>query len=202
MQVAPSDIRTESRPRCFLCSVEGKVLYENLADPFFDNPGKWSFKQCPNAGCGLVWLDPAPVAEDLHLAYREYFTHGGRDGKLSRGGRLRSILYGGYKVISSLPSAAIGLGKAKEQMDNMFLDDLTPGRLLDVGCGDGLFLNRMRKLGWAVEGVDFDSNAIATARTKYSLDLHHGDLASARFPDDRFDAVTLKHVIEHVPEPV
>jgi len=34
------------------------------------------------------------------------------------------------------------------------------------------------------------------------LELHHGDLASVGFPSETFDAVTLSHVIEHVPDPL
>jgi 2-polyprenyl-3-methyl-5-hydroxy-6-metoxy-1,4-benzoquinol methylase len=60
----------------------------------------------------------------------------------------------------------------------------------------------MHQADWSVDGVDFDAKAIATASSKYGLNLRHGDLASAHFPDGTFDAVTLSHVIEHVPDPV
>jgi len=84
----------------------------------------------------------------------------------------------------------------------MFLADQSPGRLLDVGCGDGTFLHKMQARGWKVDGVDFDRKAIENARLRYKLELRHGDLASAGFPSSTFDAVTLNNVIEHVPDPV
>jgi len=31
--------------------------------------------RCGDAACGLLWLDPAPLAEDLPLAYAAYHTH-------------------------------------------------------------------------------------------------------------------------------
>lgn len=74
------------------------------------------------------------------------------------------------------------------------------GRLLDVGCGNGRFLGHMKALGWQAEGVEFSSDGVA-ACSRAGLDVHHGDLASADFADERFDAITARHVIEHVPDP-
>src|SRR5258708_2570271 len=113
MQAAPPEIRTTPRPRCLLCGAEGQILYQNLVDPFFEASGKWNFKRCPKADCSLVWLDPAPVAEDLHLAYQEYFTHGAKEGRMTSAASLRSVLYGGYKVVVFLSGLAIGLAKAR-----------------------------------------------------------------------------------------
>jgi len=86
----------------------------------------------------------------------------------------------------------------------MFLDDLKPGRLLDVGCGNGVFLHRMHKLGWSATGLDFDASAIENAKARYGSELTvlHTDLPNAHFPDNSFDAVTMNHVIEHVLDPV
>jgi SAM-dependent methyltransferase len=84
----------------------------------------------------------------------------------------------------------------------MLLDDLSPGRLLDVGCGDGQFLHQMSKEGWQGTGIDFDGAAIETGRKKYGLNLSAGDFQTADFDVDDFDAVTMSHVIEHVPDPV
>jgi 2-polyprenyl-3-methyl-5-hydroxy-6-metoxy-1,4-benzoquinol methylase len=201
MQAAQNQIRTTPRPNCFLCGAEGSYLYRGLMDSYSDAPEKWDFKHCPR-GCGLLWLDPRPIEQDLHLAYQQYFTHGDRDGKSTAAGKLRTLLYQGYRAVSVIPQLVTGLRKSIIQMEQMFLDDLPRGKLLDVGCGDGLFLNRMRKLGWTVDGLDVDAKAIENAKNKYGLTLHRGDLRSARFPENSFDAVTLSHVIEHVPDPV
>ena len=199
MEVAAKQIRTTPRPRCFLCGAEGKPLYENLRPRLFDAPGLWNFKLCLNLTCGLVWLDPMPVPEDLPLAYQNYFTHG-QDGN-SRP-TLRDALYRAYKAGSFLPATIAGLQSAREERTKMFLDNADPGKLLDVGCGDGQFLRLMRRAGWIVDGVDFDRKAIENAKIKYGLELHHGDLASVRFPASTFDAITMSHVIEHVPDPL
>ena len=35
-------------------------------------------KKCPGPGCGLVWLDPMPLEEDIGKAYETYYTHQGK----------------------------------------------------------------------------------------------------------------------------
>lgn len=79
---------------------------------------------------------------------------------------------------------------------------LTPGRILDVGCGDGGFVALACERGWKAAGVDYEARMVALARAR-GLDAHAQDYAS--FIKGRaakeFDAVTLFDVLEHAPEP-
>lgn len=74
------------------------------------------------------------------------------------------------------------------------------GELLDVGCGNGRYLATMRALGWKVQGVEFSEDGI-NACHKHSVPVHHGDLLSAEFADERFSVISARHLIEHVPDP-
>lgn len=196
------EIRTTHRPFCPICASQGDLLYECLEDYLFKAPGKWQMKRCANAECGLCWLDPMAIEADLQYLYENYYTH--EEGASVSGFRAkaRSFLLSAYEFAKLLPSSVLGLSQERRQIFHMFLEDLHPGRVLDVGCGTGGFLFRMHQLGWSVTGVDFDGKAIANAKAKYGFELLHSDLAGARFPDNSFDAVTMHHVIEHVPEPV
>jgi len=197
----PETIKTAACHLCYLCGREGVELYRDAVDPFFGAPGTWTVKRCPEPSCGLIWLDPMPLAEDLHLAYRQYFTHA-PEASQKRGADIRAALYFLYKTVAVLPASLTGLRRAQVRLDGMFLDEQKPGKLLDVGCGDGKFLDRMKTRGWEPYGVDLDTKAIAHAKAKYGLDLLCGDLEGARFPTNHFQAVTLNQVIEHIPDPV
>ena len=160
--------------------------------------GEWNFRGCENPECGTLWLDPAPLQEDIGEAYSSYFTHGDTGAGSSPPPWLQSA----YRAITGIPLSLIGLRQAEARLKAMFLDDLPPSRLLDVGCGDGRFLLQMRKLGWETCGVDFDAKAIELIRQRHGLDVRAGELASHQFSDDTFDALTMSHVIEHVFDPV
>lgn len=84
----------------------------------------------------------------------------------------------------------------------MSLHGPATGRLLDVGCGDGTFLDRMRWLGWEVEGIEPDPQAAQSARERYGLAIRSERIEDAGLPESGFDAVTMNHAIEHVPDPV
>jgi 2-polyprenyl-3-methyl-5-hydroxy-6-metoxy-1,4-benzoquinol methylase len=73
-------------------------------------------------------------------------------------------------------------------------------QLLDVGCGSGQFLDRMRSLGWTVRGLDPDPAAVEVA-TSRGLDVRLGQLGPKTYGDSTFDAVCLSHSIEHLADP-
>jgi SAM-dependent methyltransferase len=83
----------------------------------------------------------------------------------------------------------------------MYLSAQPNGHLLDVGCGNGWLLKIMQDLGWCVEGVDFDPNAVENARRK-GVQVRLGTLEAQQYPDNYFDAITLSHLIEHVHGPL
>lgn len=76
-------------------------------------------------------------------------------------------------------------------------DRIPVGRLLDIGCGSGAYLARMRDVGWDVTGVEVDPVAAEVARDR-GLKV----FAGVEEVPGTFDVVTLNHVIEHVPEPL
>lgn len=81
-----------------------------------------------------------------------------------------------------------------------------PGRMLDVGCGEGFALAWFGEGGWTVEGLDFSSAGVAAQNPELLPRLTTGDVFSeldekiAR--GEQYDLVWLNHVIEHVVDPV
>jgi hypothetical protein len=66
-------VRAAVAPDCYLCGTAGVVLYDGMRDRLFDAPGTWRLKRCPQ--CELIWLDPRPIADDVHKLYGSYYTH-------------------------------------------------------------------------------------------------------------------------------
>src|SRR5262245_13713942 len=84
---SPESIRTHPKPDCLLCGRPGQALYQGLDDLPWGVPGCFGFRQCPDPDCRLIWMDPAPIKEDLFKAYAVYFTHA----RPPEGGRLRRV---------------------------------------------------------------------------------------------------------------
>ncbi len=78
-------------------------------------------------------------------------------------------------------------------------------KILDLGCGTGEFLNELEKRGCEVWGVDFDRNAISTAKKYFDLK----NIYAASFKDffnnnnlPQFDIVTIFEVIQYLESPL
>jgi 2-polyprenyl-3-methyl-5-hydroxy-6-metoxy-1,4-benzoquinol methylase len=74
------------------------------------------------------------------------------------------------------------------------------GRLLEIGCSTGFFLNAAR-LNFEVEGVEPSNWARKYAEEQLKLKIAAATLEAAHFPDAHFDVAVLNDVIEHVPDP-
>jgi SAM-dependent methyltransferase len=61
------------------------------------------------------------------------------------------------------------------------------GRCLDLGCGTGVAIPEVRRLGWTVVGVDVSKGMLSRART-HGAELHQASAASLPFDDGSFDA--------------
>jgi 2-polyprenyl-3-methyl-5-hydroxy-6-metoxy-1,4-benzoquinol methylase len=195
-QQAPDRIRSRPCPTCYLCGGPGKLVYEGLRDGLFGASGSWNFKLCTDPNCGLMWLDPIPVEEEMGKAYTNYYTHA--EVPSQRKGLTRVL----RKCASVLFSVADPVRGERQSLSVMCLDKVKPGKVLDVGCGNGVRLAKLRSLGWDVYGQDVDPVAIAYARETFGLEAYLGRLEDGPFAEESFDCITLHHVIEHAHDPV
>jgi SAM-dependent methyltransferase len=74
------------------------------------------------------------------------------------------------------------------------------GRLLDIGCGNGTELYRLKAMGWEGHGVEMDPEASKRARGA-GLSVFTGDLLEAAYPDSFFHVVRMSYVLEHLSNP-
>lgn len=211
-----TEIETAAYANCAVCGTAGVVIYDNLIDRLFRAPGKWRVKKCSNRRCGLAWLDPMPLPTEIWKAYVCYYTHRSASNRNLTGLRKlerrikdafleQRLGYPAAKPTWPLRCLANALWcspihKMETEAEVRFLPAQPHGRLLDVGCGSGDWLSAMQKRGWDAEGLDFDAKAVEVAKSKGIL-AKLGSLEDQLYPSNLFDAITLSHVIEHVPNP-
>lgn len=74
-------------------------------------------------------------------------------------------------------------------------------KIIDVGCGPGLFLIEAKKRGWEVFATEFTDGQIAYLEAKGITTLK-GKLTNVMFEDEMFDIVISSEVIEHINNPI
>lgn len=88
---------------------------------------------------------------------------------------------------------------------NELLDRFEPyrktNRMLDVGCGPGLFLIEAKKRGWEVYGTEFTTEQINYLK-KQGIKTSLGKLTPDNFEKESFDVIISSEVIEHINNPI
>lgn len=169
--------------RCSICQSPNTSQLFSVDNPRQIGKSRLEYIKCER--CKIVFLYPEPSSRDLNRIYssQEYFT------KLCQPVTNKFV----QKILS------LRLFPEYDQFVNSFYR--RPGRLVDIGCGNGEFLHTMYIRGWNVDGVDPSRIAVKNAaklipeaRFKtgkiYNLNLRR-----------KYEAVTLWHVLEHEPNP-
>ena len=131
--------------------------------------------------CGLAWTDPQPAANELDRYYPDGYHASSKRYRLSLDRTLSVIHRARIRRIERLAGG--------------------PGRVVDVGCGPGWFLDQMRRRGWETRGTERSAAAAQHARDVLNLDVRAQDLDDLAAEGISYDAVVLWHVAEHVPDP-
>ncbi|MDA8206747.1 MAG: class I SAM-dependent methyltransferase [Thermaerobacter sp.] len=197
---------------CPLCGEHGTLLYEQEPDRLFAHEGRWDVAECRD--CGLWWIDPEPTPDAVASFYTRYHTHGLPHDRASafqasmtyfavrrrvfRRSSVRRLLAWGVRQ----PRDALAARVVRYLTAGLPLHpDPTQRRLLDVGSGNGWFLRMMADLGWQVHGCEPDPTAVHRAGLA-EVDVRPVPLTPDLWPPGTFSAITLRHVIEHLGDPV
>jgi SAM-dependent methyltransferase len=176
-RLAPPDVARAiaelgSEPRaCLLCG--GTRCARS-----FQRDGKW-FWRCPD--CALVFVHdiyPEFLEDTAGLSTQYAFD------RLAEAGPRKSAKYDDFLALLEPWRTVAGAG-----------------RMLEIGCGQGLFLAHARAAGWSVQGVEVLEPVALRARER-GLEVFLGTLEDARLAPESCDAVVLREVIEHIVEPV
>ena len=204
--------------KCPACgAIESELFIPGLEDfTYRVAPGKWMLRRCVE--CRAAYLTPRPTENSIGRTYRNYYTHNanvvpskplhwsgqGLKGRLKRGYLNERF---GHKLPNTLPLGwlfATSEPNRKAATGHLIRHLGAPGRpdaqLLDVGCGNGLFLQIAKDLGYKVYGLEPDSDAAEQARGA-GFDIVQGSLPNSGLSRSQFDHVTLNHVFEHLHRP-
>jgi len=168
---------------CENCGGSDFILVFAGNDKLLGITGQFQIKKCQQ--CGVYLLSPKISTEEMQKYYPEEY-----------------ICY--LEAIEDDPSVfsrldrKIALNKRCKQI-NKRVDK--PGKILDIGCATGIFLDGMKKLGWEVAGIEPNEKAADYARKRFNIDVFTGYLHEVNLRDESFDVITLWDVLEHVPDP-
>lgn len=164
---------------CPLCS-ESRLEELYLAkDPHYGIGGQHRIVRC--VGCSLVFTDPILSEAELGSLYPpDYYAYQDRRPE------------GFWKKFAKKM-----LGYWQGTKDPTFR---TAGTFLDIGCGSGAFVQKMKQRGWDSYGIEIN---LAAARVGQSagLKIISGSLRQARFSAELFDYIRASHSLEHMPDP-
>jgi SAM-dependent methyltransferase len=194
--------------RCPLCGAGEVTAICAERDMALGVPGRFPLARC--ARCGLLYQNPRVRRDQLDRMYPADYPPHARDPDLGRVLRDRSAAVRwvlahrlGYTHLETRDVGAADRLLARlrrRKVVKRFPPWTGQGRLLDVGCATGRFLQQMASVGWRVSGIEIDPEAAARART-VSPAVIVGDPAEVTLPPASFDLVTAFHVVEHLPDP-
>lgn len=163
---------------CPICNGNAIKTILSLEDYFLTNE---IFYICECQFCSFKITNPRPSEKELSKYYEsdEYRSH-----SYNSKGSIDQV----YKLVRRYTL----YNKA-----NFIKEFISKGKLLDIGCGTGEFLNYMKKKKFEVTGIEPNNKARFKAIEKYTLEVFD-ETELDQFPKASFDLVTLWHVLEHI----
>lgn len=168
---------------CCLC--DGALYRLYLKSAYLLEDKTFDLVRCSR--CGLVRVEPMPDPETLKAMYTEKYF----DRDFSCG-----VRKGTY-----LESEAMRVEEYREILNGIKLYK-PEGRLLEIGCAAGSFLNYSKRAGYEVEGVDVSKWAADMAREQFDVKVRVGRLVEIGYDDDAFDVIFMGDLLEHEPHPL
>jgi SAM-dependent methyltransferase len=167
---------------CLIC---GGTRFRRYAPDFYKLEDQhYGLSEC--TGCGFVFVQPWPTAEQIAGMYSGNYHQECFDSGLSDGGYFeneRKLLRRYEEVVHRIERRG------------------GSGRLLDVGCAGGLLLSVAREHGFRPEGVEICPEMAQQAREHSGCPVHTGTVESVGLDEGAYDVVFMGHVLEHVTDP-
>lgn len=145
--------------------------------------------KCNN--CGLVYVNPRLTQNAITELYNDdYFVGKGFD---------QSVQYE-KEFNENMNQIDLGDWDVSTIKNLLNVDDISKKTLLDVGSGMGLFLWKAKKQGFIPKGLELSKFAVDFSNTR-GLNVENKSIFESAIKDESVDAISMKEVIEHLPDP-
>ena len=165
---------------CPICGTKGGTKYLTCSDHYATGE-RFDLVRCER--CGFICTQDFPDEAEIGRYYEsaDYVSHSD-----TRRGLMNKV----YHLVRRLMLAR------KADMVEGLVPPRDGRRVLDIGCGTGYFLATMKERGWQTLGVEKNALARESATTHFGLTTL-SDLREVS-TDERFDVISLWHVMEHL----
>ena len=175
--------------RCPICGQAPRPTHMRAPDRLATRDGPFTVMECASCHYGMTVPQLSEEALTRYYTseyYEDFYENSGeRDGPLHR-------LRGWFRRWSSA---------RHYRRPPYLLSGITPGRMLDVGCGSGKLLEHFAKRGWETYGIDPSSSA-TTAAAQRGAQVHQGTLLDQPWEPGSFQLITFQDALEHIPQPI
>jgi SAM-dependent methyltransferase len=156
------------------------------------------------ANCGLLYVNPRPDESSIWSCYPSGQFYAQRTSGIRSSGlkqRVKQTIVRHeplWNIARRLPVVgdAIAASPIAQDIDGW----IRPGKVLDIGCGGGAFLDEMAGIGWQTCGVEPDPEG-ATNAAANGHRIHDSLRAPELAASGPFDLVYLSHTLEHMHSP-
>ena len=173
-------VKNNSEKKEYGCVFCGQPLSNSILSNIIANGLVCNVSECPE--CKISMTHPFPSDEEINSLYSS------ENYRTSDGTRFNFFVEYLIYLASLLKKRAI------EKYVHL-------GKILDIGCGRGLFLDIMRRGGWDVVGVELNKETASYAKNAYGINVYTGNIIDQSLPSESFDVVNICAVLEHLKEP-
>jgi SAM-dependent methyltransferase len=174
-------IRNQSDLEAATCPMCGSAPAPTLRYDF----DPYRVVDCPN--CGLTFLSPRLTESAILKLYsdQEYYVS--------------EVAGQGYdEYLEVRPNWIKTFSRRLDQITKY----QSPGKVLDIGCGPGFFLEAAQAKGYDAYGLDPSDYIVKVAREKFGDRIQHGVIETADYPAEAFDLVVAFDTFEHIYRPL
>ena len=169
---------------CPLCGNIEAITQFTGPDRLMHLPGTFTVVRCTQ--CQLIRQNPRPKWNSLkHYYSDDYTSYAPLIEDVPSKLRQLDRRWGMYKLLKAVEKKQLG------------------GKLLDIGCGTGIFIAEARKRGhWDIFGIEPSANAVEYAQSRLGETIFQGNFPNVSLDEKGFDVITMWHVVEHLEEPI